>query len=186
MNTTNGIIHLDQSLKNCPGGNPYLKNLTGLRSLIIENTELAEFKLTESLKYDSMTEYYDRITFKLGPSKILSYITKLTGVTYDQMCSSVRKYEYVRARKLFFVLCVKLKAFESYASLAELINKDHCSVIHALKTINADYFSRYKGFSLIVDKICEDWSIDPSVFITYIPYGDAILQWRRFKLLASN
>lgn len=177
MNTMHITTLPDQFLKRMTGGGVYLNELTGLKDCIIQT----EITLTESLRFNSFIEYYSVKSFDVKMNDILQYIHTLTGVGVEDIKGKSRKYELARARKLFMILCVKILPESSWESVSRFIGMaNHTSVYHSMKTINREYHPNYKGTKLLVNKICEDWSIDPRAFITYIPNGDVWIKRGRF------
>ena len=71
--------------------------------------------------------------------KMLDYVSMDTGISISSMQGKNRKREIVFARQIYCWLVnkyIKKGDTPSFATVGSLINKDHATVIHAIKTVN--------------------------------------------------
>lgn len=85
-------------------------------------------------------------------SSLIAYISKQTGVTFEQVQSKSRKREFVEARQIaMFVL--KNFTNQSLKSIGwQFGGRDHSTVIHAKTTIS-DLMDTDRGFRAKIEKI---------------------------------
>lgn len=145
-----------------------------VRALRLENERLKK-KLVENKDYfnrkldDIKKEYADTIislnkkitllskpfTTDSYPEKLFNSILIVTGFTKENLSSSSRKGELVKVRHIFFHI-LKDKGY-SLQKIAYLVNRDHSTVISALKKMkNWDKLPKiYKNELLLKSKIEE-------------------------------
>ena len=68
-------------------------------------------------------------------NNIISEVTRLTGITYDQMCSASRKRSHVTARHGAMYLLVKHTEYTLSDIGKFLGGRDHSTVIHGVEKV---------------------------------------------------
>ena len=88
--------------------------------------------------------------------QLLNRIERAIGVTFDEICSTTRKANVVTARHTFcWYLRTKHGSIFTLDYIGKLINRDHTSVIHAVRVVDwaiANKDRRYK-FILNLDSL---------------------------------
>lgn len=76
----------------------------------------------------------------------LRKICEFYGIDYEQTKGKSRDQIFVRARFMYFYM-VKTRYKNKYSlkEIGYLVNRDHASVIHGIKTIKQDIEENYKG-----------------------------------------
>jgi chromosomal replication initiation ATPase DnaA len=69
-------------------------------------------------------------------NNIISEVTRLTGITYDQMCSASRVKEIVNARQGAMWLVKKHTNLSLKVIGSMFGSRDHSTVIHSLNAVN--------------------------------------------------
>lgn len=69
----------------------------------------------------------------MTPEEIKELVEKYYGI--EDIGINNRRADYVAARVVYFMLC-RRNTSASYQKMAELVNRDHSTVVHALKTYN--------------------------------------------------
>jgi ATP-dependent RNA circularization protein (DNA/RNA ligase family) len=93
---------------------------------------------------------------EINAAKLFAAIDIILEIPQDVLASPARKREIVEARQIFMVILRK----ETEASLAEIgafVNRDHATVLHAFKTVEAlletdlKFSNKYEA----IQKLCE-------------------------------
>ena len=89
------------------------------------------------------------------PEKILSVVCQYYKVSQVELASKSRKQFTAYARQIFFYLCRK-HTDKSYQHIADYLNRDHATVIHASKKVSSEieiYSNVAKQISEIEEKL---------------------------------
>ena len=101
--------------------------------------------------------------------EITKIVAEILGLEYLQLFQKTRKREIVEARQIaMFVASTQIKTL-SLSKIGEYYNKDHATVIHALKTVNnlceTDHLFKEK-----VDKAIKQYNLIEANRIVYIAH----------------
>lgn len=80
---------------------------------------------------------------------IIYSIEQETGVTFEQMCGTSRKREIVYARHYTMYL-IKERLKWAWVHIGKLFNKDHSTVIHAVKNVENLMFTNDQYFASLM------------------------------------
>lgn len=89
---------------------------------------------------------------RLSYNQISSAIFKVTGVTFEDIKSPIRKREIVNSRYIFVALMLKKGTLMSLKKLGSLINRDHSTMIYSRDTYE-DLYLTDKAFKKAADAV---------------------------------
>jgi chromosomal replication initiation ATPase DnaA len=99
------------------------------------NFTLVKFLRSKFLK---LGDFYNGCVETMDAKSCLRIVSEITEIPIESLKERNRARRVVVARKLYMTLAYKATR-DSLAHIAGLLNMDHASAIHSIKTINEDY-----------------------------------------------
>lgn len=91
---------------------------------------------------------------RISIDDILSVVARNCCVSMNDITSKVRKTEVIDAR-FIFINTLREQFNYTYMSIGELLNRDHTSIIHAVKT-HKERYHQYGDYKQVSDGVYED------------------------------